>query len=91
MIFGAGLAFGIPASAGTHGGHDTPYPTPTVTVTPTVTPTVPGVVNPFARCSFTFSVNQTFDPRLGRFIRRVVPAIVCDGRFGGVSVYDLVR
>jgi hypothetical protein len=91
MIFGAGLALGVPAMANTY---PTPTGTPTVgfpTATPTVIPTVPPVVNPFARCSFSFSFSSTFDPRRGRFIRRIVPAIVCDGRFGGVSVYDLVR
>lgn len=88
MIFGAGLAFGIPASAHT-GTYPTPTPTPTVTATPT--PTVPPVVNPFARCRFSFTRATTFDPNRGRFIRRFVPAIVCDTRFGGVNVYDLVR
>lgn len=75
------------------------YPTPSVTpaptqpiVTPTPTPTVtPPVVNPFARCSFTFTNAFTFVPRLHRFVERVVPAIACLGPFGRVSVYDLVR
>jgi hypothetical protein len=80
MLFGAGLAFGIPASAGTH-------PTPTPTVTPTVTP----VVNPFANCRFTFSRITTFDPNTGAFVRRFDPAIVCDTPYGRARVYDLVR
>lgn len=91
IIFGAALAFGIPASA--HTAYPTPTPTlpyPTITPTPTVTPTIP-VVNPFAGCRFSFTRAQTFDPNRGRFILRFVPAIVCDTRFGGVNVYDLVR
>lgn len=90
-IFGAGLAFGIPASAHT-GTYPTPTPTPTPTqpiVTPTPTP--PPVVNPFARCRFSATFGTTFDPNRGRFIHRIVPAIVCDTRFGGVRIYDLVR
>lgn len=68
--------------------HPIVSPTPTVTVT--VTPTPPPVVNPFARCSFTFTRADTFVPRLGRFVQRIVPAIACVSRGGAVSVYDLV-
>lgn len=84
IVFGAGLALGIPASAHT-------YPTPTPTPTVSVTPTVPPVVNPFAACRFSFTRARTFDPNQGRFINRFIPAIVCDTRFGGVNIYDLVR
>jgi hypothetical protein len=78
---GAGvLALTIPADAGTH-----PTPTPT----PTQLPTVPPTVNPFAGCNFSTTFDFTFDPARGRFVRQVVPAIVCDQN-GRVRVYDLV-
>jgi hypothetical protein len=83
MIAGIALAFGIPASAGTHGGYGTPTPTPTPTVTP------PVVVNPFAGCNFSVTEAFTFDPVQHRFVTRLVPAIVCDTS-RGVRVYDLV-
>jgi hypothetical protein len=92
-LFGAGLAVAVPAAAGSY---PTPSPTATVAATPTPTPTLPTVpptVNPFAGCNFSTTFAFTFDPARGRFVREVVPAIVCDptGLGGRVSVYDLVR
>ena len=67
-----------------------PTPTPTVTTpTPTPTPSTP-TVNPFANCDFTFTQAFTFDPRLNRFVTRVIPAIVCVNGRHDIRVYDLV-
>jgi len=87
-LFGAVLAFAVPASAG---GADARTAAPTVTPTPTPTqlPTVPPTVNPFAGCNFTTTFDFTFDPGTGRFVRGTVPAIVCD-QGGRVRVFDLV-
>lgn len=73
---GIALGFTTSASAG-----NTPTPTP-----PTVTPGV--VVNPFAGCNFSSTFEFTFDPVSGRFVRAIVPSIVCDVN-GRVRVYDL--
>jgi hypothetical protein len=73
---GLGLGLTVPANAGT------PTPTP-------VLPTVPPTVNPFAGCNFSTTFDFTFDPARGRFVRQVVPAIVCD-QLGRVRVFDLV-
>ena len=86
-VIGMGLGFSIPSSADVH-----PTPTVTATATPTPTPslpTVPPTVNPFAGCNFSTTFSFTFDPLRGRFVREVVPAIVCD-QGGRVRVYDLV-
>jgi hypothetical protein len=84
-LLGGGLALAVPASAGT-------YPTPTpATPTPTVTVTPP-VVNPFAHCRFTHTLETTFDPAVGRFAFTRDPSITCVNPLtGALSVYLLAR
>ena len=90
-LLGGGLALTVPASAASS-GYPPPTPTPTVvpvTATPVPAPTPP-VVTPFAGCSFTRTLEVTFDPARGRDVFRLEPSITCD-RHGFVRVFVLQR